>query len=247
MSPLRKTALVTGGARRLGARICHGLAGAGFRVAVHYHNSVEDAAALEGAILLAHGPGSAASFRADLSDPDGREALVEAVAEKFGRLDLLVNNASLFTRTDIDSVTMEDFHRQQTIHVEAPAHLSLLCRKLLAGGAPGGIINILDIFADFPRKGFLPYCAAKAGLKAVTRQLALELAPDVLVNGVAPGAILEPEGGLDEKTMANILARIPMGRFGQAADVAEAVVFLAKARYITGQTLAVDGGRSINI
>jgi pteridine reductase len=133
------------------------------------------------------------------------------------------------------------------IHVEAPAHLALLCRKLLAAGAPGGIINILDIFADFPRKGFLPYCASKAGLKAVTRQLALELAPDVLVNGVAPGAILEPEAGLDADTRSRIEARIPLGRFGQADDVAGAVLFLAQARYITGQVIVVDGGRSINI
>ncbi|MDH5510377.1 MAG: SDR family oxidoreductase [Nitrospinota bacterium] len=247
MSGQGPVAIVTGGARRLGAQICMALAREGYRVAVHHNSSQLEALALVEGIENESGPGRAVAFQADITDMDSRAALVEQVAGRFGRLDLLVNNASKYSKTPPEEMTMDDLMKYHKIHVEAPTHLALLTRKLLAQGGPGRIINILDIFADFPRKGFLPYSASKAGLKAITKQLALELAPDILVNGVAPGAILPPEGGLEEEAMARIVDRIPLGRFGQAVDIAQAVTFLAGSRYITGQVITVDGGRSINI
>ncbi|MDH5638300.1 MAG: SDR family oxidoreductase [Nitrospinota bacterium] len=247
MSGQKPVAIVTGGARRLGAEICLALAREGYQVAVHHNSSELEASALVERIEKENGSGQAAAFMADITDADSRATLVDQVATRFGRLDLLVNNASKYTKTPPDEMTMEDLTVYHKIHVEAPTHLALLTRKLLAQGTPGRIINILDIFADFPRKGFLPYCASKAGLKAITKQLALELAPDILVNGVAPGAILPPEGGLEGAAMARIMDRIPLGRFGQAGDISQAVVFLASSRYITGQVITVDGGRSINI
>jgi len=247
MSGHGPAAIVTGGARRLGAMICIALAREGYRVAVHYHSSGREAADLVEKIEKEMGSGRAAAFQADIITAGSRAALVDRVGESFGRLDLLVNNASRYAKTPIDVMTIEDLTAYHKIHVEAPAHMAQLCRGMLARGGPGRIINILDIFADFPRKGFLPYSASKAGLKAVTRQLALELAPDILVNGVAPGAILQPAEGMQEETMARITGRIPLGRFGQPEDIAQAVVFLAAARYITGQVITVDGGRSINI
>ncbi|MDH5677945.1 MAG: SDR family oxidoreductase [Nitrospinota bacterium] len=247
MSPQRKTALVTGGARRLGAAICMALAQDGFRVAIHHNVSLQAAVELAEEIDGRFGNGSAIPLEADITSPDARAGLVDQVASAFGRLDLLVNNASIYSKSPLQDLTREELLRYHIIHVEAPVELAMLSRRLLAKGAPGGIINILDVFADFPRKGFLPYCASKAGLSAITKQLALELAPAILVNGVAPGAILHPEGGLDEATESRIVSRIPMGRFGQADDVARTVVFLARSAYITGQVITVDGGRSINI
>ncbi|MDH4184409.1 MAG: SDR family oxidoreductase [Nitrospinota bacterium] len=247
MTANAKTALVTGGAKRLGAGVCMALAKAGFRVAIHHHRSQEAALELAGAIDALHGAGAAVAFHADLSNPAERGALMKAVTQTFGRLDLLVNNASVFGKTPPEEFSVEDLERYHKIHVEAPIELSLLAREALASDGVGRIINILDIFADFPRKGYLSYCATKAGLKAATRQLALEFAPKILVNGVAPGAIIMPEGGMDAATLARIEARIPLGRFGQVDDIAGAVVFLAGAAYITGQVIVVDGGRSINI
>lgn len=133
------------------------------------------------------------------------------------------------------------------VHVLAPAALSIAAAPRLQKAGPGRIINMLDIFASYPRKGFTPYAVSKAGLMALTRQLALELAPGVLVNGVAPGAILEPEGDFDSSVTESLRKRIPLGRFGEADDIVNTVLFLAGSDYITGQTIVVDGGRSINL
>lgn len=247
MAAKKPVALVTGAARRLGREISLGLARAGYAVAVHYRSSQDEAESLVAAIGSGHGVGSAAAFRADLDDPASCAKLVSGVAEKFGGLDLLVNNASMFRKTPLENVTADDMQNFMSVHVMAPAVLSMKAAPLLRKGAPGRIINMLDIFASYPRKGFTPYTVSKAGLMALTRQLALELAPGVLVNGVAPGAILEPEAGFDESVVESLRKRIPLGRFGEADDIVRTVLFLAGSCYITGQTIVVDGGRSINL
>ncbi len=238
-------ALITGAARRLGKSITLALAGDGFQVAIHYHSSEKEAVNLVRKIESENG--SAETFKADLSDHTACSRLVDEVTGKFGRLDLLVNNASLFEKTPLKNVSyshIEKFHR---IHVAAPAMLSLFSAEALRKSGPGRIINILDIYARIPRKGFLPYSVSKAGLEALTKQLALEFAPDILVNAVAPGAILEPTGGMDEAMTSSMISKIPLQRFGEPDDIAKCVLFLSKSNYITGQTVVVDGGRSLNI
>ncbi len=247
MNNSRRVALVTGAARRLGRTVALALAGSGYDTAIHYRNSETEASELAEKIVSDRGKGSAETFRADLADPQACEILVKEVIAKFGRIDVLVNNASIFSKTPVASVSHLDIEELHSIHVAAPAILSLSAAGSLKGGMPGRIINILDIFARYPRKGFLPYTISKAGLESLTRQLAVEFAPDILVNGVAPGAILDPDGGMDEATRRAIIKRIPLKRFGAAKDIADAVLFLSKSGYITGQTIIVDGGRSLNI
>lgn len=240
-------ALVTGAARRLGRAIALKLSENGWRVAVHYRSSDREAASLAERINAAGGEGSAKTFKADLNNISECVRLPHEVCEAFGRLDLLVNNASIFQKSGVEQITPEAIERYHATHVVAPAALSMEASRRLGEAAPGRIVNIVDVYASYPKKGYLPYTISKAGLKALTRQLAVELAPDVLVNAVAPGAILEPSGGAGEETVKAIEARIPLGRFGSPEDISKTVLFLAQADYITGQTVVVDGGRSLNI
>ena len=248
MNESSKVALVTGGAKRLGRVIALALAQHGYRIAIHHRGSREQAESLERTISGMNGKGAAALFQASLDNPEEARGLAIAVAEHFGRIDLLVNNASMFGKTPVESVTQQDMDRFHAIHVTAPAVLSLESAKYLGAKEPGGnIINMLDIYADIPRKGYMPYSVSKSGLKSLTRQLALELAPNIRVNAVAPGAILEPNEGMEREQRETMEKRIPLNRFGDPEDIAQAVVFLAQAKYVTGQTIVVDGGRSLNI
>lgn len=242
-----KVALVTGAGRRLGRAIALKLSGSGYRVAVHYRSSESEASSLAGKINAAEGSGAAMIFKADLNNISECVRLPHEVIEVFGRLDLLVNNASIFQKSAMEGITPEAIERYHATHVTAPAALSMEASRCLRAASPGRIVNIVDVYADYPKKGYLPYTISKAGLKALTRQLAVELAPDVLVNAVAPGAILEPAGGAREETLKAIEGRIPLGRFGSPEDISRTVLFLAQADYITGQTIVVDGGRSLNI
>lgn len=239
-----KAALVTGGARRVGAAIARRLHAAGASVLLHYRDSEADAAKLE-AELNAARPKSAAKVKAELLAPIAPRALLAAARDSFGRLDLLVNNASSFFPVEVGAI--ESSHWEELIGSNLRAPL-FICQE----AAPeltkvqGAIINIVDIHAERPLKGYSVYSIAKSGLAALTRSLALELAPGVRVNGVAPGAIAWPEDGqFDPAERARILATTPLGRMGSPADIAQAVHFLACAPYVTGHILAVDGGRSV--
>jgi pteridine reductase len=239
-----KTALVTGGARRVGAAIARRLHAAGANLMLHYRDSAADADALA-AELNALRAKSASTVKAELLAPIAPRSLVSSTLESFGRLDLVVNNASAFFPVPIGAI--ESSHWEELIgsNLRAPLFISQEAAPHLAKGQ-GAIVNIVDIHAERPLKGYSVYSVAKAGLAALTRSLALELAPGVRVNGVAPGAIAWPEDGqFDPEERRRILATTPLSRVGSPEDIAQAVHFLACAPYVTGQILAVDGGRSI--
>jgi len=239
-----KAVLVTGGARRVGAAIARRLHAAGANVLLHYRDSEADAAKLEAALNALRAK-SAARVKAELLAPIAPRALLSAARDSFGRLDLLVNNASSFFPVEVGAI--ESSHWEELIGSNLRAPL-FICQEAAPELAKtrGAIVNIVDIHAERPLKGYSVYSVAKAGLAALTRSLALELAPAVRVNGVAPGAIAWPDDGQFEAAeRSRILATTPLGRLGSPEDIAQAVHFLACAPYITGQVIAVDGGRSI--
>ena len=235
--------LVTGGARRLGAAIVRHLHARGLSVVVHYRSSVDEARRLK-AELEALRPGTVALASADILAPDAPRILVEAALEHFGRLDMLVNNASTFYETPLDTASYAQWDDLMGTNLRTPFFLCQAAAPHLVAHA-GAIVNLIDVHAQRPLKDFPIYSVAKAGLAMLTQSLARELAPHVRVNGVAPGAILWPEAGADEAERARVLARIPLHRTGAPEDIARAVTFLLlDAPYVTGQILAVDGGRS---
>lgn len=239
-----KAALVTGGGRRLGAAIARRLHAAGAAVLIHYRDSEADAAALE-AQLNALRPRSAAKVKAELLAPIAPRALVAAALESFGRLDLLVNNASTFFPVEVGAIEASHWEALVGSNLRAPLFIAQEAADELATHE-GSIVNIVDIHADRPLKGYALYSVAKAGLAALTRSLALELAPRVRVNGVSPGAIAWPDDGqFESHERSRIIATTPLGRVGAPGDIAQAVHFLACAPYVTGQIVAVDGGRSV--
>ncbi len=239
-----KAALVTGGARRVGAAIARRLHAAGAAVLLHYRDSESEAAKLE-AELNALRPKSAAKVKAELLAPIAPRALVSAARDSFGRLDLLVNNASSFFPVEVGAIEASHWEELIGSNLRAPLFICQEAAPELAR-QQGCIVNIVDIHAERPLRGYPLYSVAKAGLAALTRSLAVELAPAVRVNGVAPGAIAWPEDGqVDPAERARIVATTPLARVGSPEDVAQAVHFLACAPYVTGQVIAVDGGRSI--
>ena len=237
-------ALVTGGARRVGAEIARTLHAAGARVAVTYRNSAAEAEALCAA-LDTQRPGSALALQATLGDPQALPALVDAVVKRFGRLDVLVNNASSFYPTPLGQITDADWNELTESNLRAPIFLAQAAAGALRASR-GVIINMVDIHAKRPLKDHIVYCAAKAGLAMVTFALARELGPAVRVNGIAPGPIMWPEQGMTEQLKGQIVANTALKRAGSPRDVAGLVLYLVRdATYITGQIIAVDGGRSI--
>jgi len=240
-----KTVLVTGAARRVGAEIARVLHAEGANLALHYRSATAEAQSLVAEFNAAR-PGSALAFQADLLETDHLARLVTDVAEHFGRLDALVNNASSFFATPIGSIGEREWDDLLGTNLKAPLFLAQAAATHLAV-ARGAIVNITDIHAERPLKNYALYCAAKAGLAGLTRALALELAPHVRVNAIAPGPILWPEdGAFDAAAQANVISRTLLKRGGDPADIARTVRFLlADAPYVTGQILAVDGGRSV--
>ena len=239
-----RVALVTGGARRVGAAIARELHAAGANVMIHYRDSEADAAKLESE-LNARRPRSAAKVKAELLAPIAPRALVSTAVETFGRLDILVNNASTFFPVEVGAMDSSHWEALIGSNLRAPLFISQQAAPELAK-QEGAIVNIVDIHAERPLKGYALYSIAKAGLAAMTRALAIELAPRVRVNGVAPGAIAWPEDGqFPDPERERIVATTPLGRVGSPEDIARAVRFLADSPYVTGQILAVDGGRSI--
>ena len=241
-----KVALVTGSGRRVGAAIVRRLHGAGAKVIIHYRDSDADAAKLESE-LNAQRTRSAAKVKAELLAPVAPRALLGAALDSFGRLDILVNNASAFFAVPVGE--MESSHWEELIgsNLRAPLFIAQQAAEELSKNE-GSIVNIVDIHAERPLKGYALYSVTKAGLAALTRSLAIELAPRVRVNGVSPGAIAWPEDGqFEDAERVRIVATTPLRRTGSPDDVARAVHFLACAPFVTGQILAVDGGRSIFI
>lgn len=243
-----KVVLVTGGAKRVGAAISRRLHGAGAQLAVHYRSSVSEASVLCDE-LNALRPNSAVAFQADLLDLNALPQLVHKVVKKFGRLDALVNNASSFYATPLAEVDEQQWHDLLGTNLRAPLFLAQAAADELRR-SHGCIVSIADIHAERPMHGHLLYSVAKAGLVALTRGLAQEMAPQVRVNAVAPGVILWPEteAWQDENQRRRIVAHTLLKREGEPDDIARAVTFLIQdAPYVTGQIITVDGGRSINI
>ncbi|NMF89975.1 pteridine reductase [Aromatoleum petrolei] len=239
--------LVTGAARRVGAEIARTLHAAGAHVVLHYRSSAGDADALADA-LNRERPGSASTARADLKEDGAPEALADALLARHGRLDALVNNASSFFPTPLGTIDARAWGDLIGSNLKGPLFLSQALAPALRA-AHGTIVNIVDIHAERPLRHYPLYCAAKAGLLGLTRALAVELAPEVRVNGVSPGAIDWPEDGqIAPAEQDEIVRHTLLGRTGSPTDIARSVRFLIfDAPYVTGQILAVDGGRSAHL
>jgi NAD(P)-dependent dehydrogenase (short-subunit alcohol dehydrogenase family) len=237
-----KVALVTGGAVRVGKAISLALASAGADIVMNYNTSSSDAQ--ETAAEIGALGRRALTYQADVSQRDEVQAMVDAAIERFGRLDVLVNSASVWRRTPWEELTEEEWDAKLDVDLKG----AFLCAKaawphLIAHG-DGAIVNIVDLSALKPFPNFLAHSVAKAGLLNLTYGLAHELAPAVRVNAVAPGPVLPPPA-YSEKQIAAVANRTLLKRWGAAEDVADAVVFLVMAPYITGIVLPVDGGERL--
>ncbi|MCA1977850.1 MAG: pteridine reductase [Thiobacillus sp.] len=243
-----KVVLITGGARRVGAASARLLHAAGANLMIHYRSSATDARALS-AELNALRADSVALIQADLLDIGGLPALVNQTVATFGGLDVLLNNASSFYPTPVGSIAEKDWVDLMGSNLKAPLFLSQAAAPELKKRR-GCIINITDIHAERPMKNYVVYSIAKAGLVGLTKSLARELAPEVRVNGIAPGPILWPEddANFDEVSRQRIISHTMLKRAGDPHDIALAVRYFAKdAPFVTGQILAVDGGRSAKL
>jgi len=234
-----KTALVTGGAHRVGKAITLALARAGANVVINYHASAS--AAQETAAEARSLGVDALPVQADISDPQQVEAMVSAAKDRFGAIDILVNNASRFEKTPFPTEDIEAWHRVADILIHGSFYCANAVAPMMLERGEGVIVNILDTAAWNPWPGFAAHCVGKAALWALTRQLALELAPAVRVNAVAPGPVLPPSY-LTPAQIQQIAHRTLLGRWGTPEDVAEAVLFLIRVDYITGEVIWVDGG-----
>ncbi|HAI59704.1 MAG TPA: pteridine reductase [Xanthomonadaceae bacterium] len=239
-------ALVTGAARRVGAAITRHLHAHGFEVVIHHRASPTEAAALA-AQLDSRRAASALVVQADLGDIAALQGIVDATIARFGHLDALVNNASAFHPTPIGRATGDDWAALFDSNAKGPFFLAQAAAPHLRS-AGGAIVNLVDVYGDRPLREHTIYSMAKAANAMLVKSLAVELGPEVRVNGVSPGAILWPEAGKSETAKAAMLAKTALKRVGSPDDIAEAVRWLLQdARYTTGQILAVDGGRLLNL
>jgi pteridine reductase len=235
----QRVALVTGGAVRVGRTISMALLEAGYEVAVHYRSSAVEARELQ---ALAQDLGRpCVPFHADLGDPKAAEGLIASVAQVFGRLDLLVNSAAGFDSRSLTEADAEVWDQVMALNVRAP-HLLVRTAAPLLASSRGAVVNIVDLSAYQAWTEHPVHAVSKAALAHLTRVQARALAPEVRVNAVAPGAVLPPEDYRPERWDA-LAERTPLRRLGTPEDVAQAVLFLARAGFVTGQVLAVDGGR----
>lgn len=240
-----KVALITGAARRIGAEVARTLHAEGATVVVHYKNSAGEAQALK-AELNALRANSCVLLQADLLEVKQFPQLMSALVEQTGRLDILVNNASSFYPTPLGTLQEQQWDDLMGTNLKAPLFLSQTAAAPLQKNQ-GVIINLTDVHGIRPLSEFSVYCAAKAGLIMLTQVLARELGPTIRVNGIAPGAILWPEQPMAEDKRAELLAKTALERMGSPEDIAQTVLFLVRdAPYITGQVIAVDGGRLLN-
>jgi len=239
-----KVALVTGAARRIGAEIVRTLHAFGMDIAIHYRNSESEAKALRDELENSR-KDSTLPLQADLSDTDYIPSIIEQIQRWHGRLDLLVNNASSFYPTHLGGSTEQQWDDLLSTNLKAPFFLAQAATELLKQSR-GNIINLVDIHAERPLKGYSIYSMAKAGNAMMVKSLARELGPEVRVNGIAPGVILWPNAEMDEKTKIETISKTALERTGEPEDIARTVLFLARdADYITGQIIAVDGGRTV--
>jgi pteridine reductase len=244
----QKVVLITGGARRVGAAMCRMLHASGANIMLHYRSSGEDARALQ-AELNAARPDSVALVQADLLNLSLVPSVVSETVGRFGGLDVLVNNASSFFPSPMGEITEQAWEDLVGTNLKTPLFLSQAAAPHLKR-SHGSIVNIVDIHADRPTRSFAVYSAAKGGLMALTRALACDLAPEVRVNGISPGVILWPEDERwsDELARQRIIHTTLLKRVGEPDDIARTARFLIyDAPYITGQVIAVDGGRSIHL
>ena len=239
--------LITGAARRVGAAIARELHAAGARVVLHYRNSGYEAHALAEELESLR-PESTATIGGDLTEADVPARLIHVALQRFGRLDALVNNASSFYPTPIGEIDETAWTELIGSNLKAPLFLSQAAADALRA-ASGAIVNIVDIHAERPMRNYPLYCTAKAGLQGLTRALATDLAPDVRVNGIAPGPIMWPEDGqYSDVQRDKIVGDTLLRREGDPTDIARTARFLIlEAPYITGQIVAVDGGRSAHL
>jgi pteridine reductase len=242
-----KTILVTGAAKRVGRSIARELHAAGANIVVHYRTATEAALAIT-AELNAQRPGSALCQQADLLDIHALSDLIARTVEHFGRLDALVNNASSFFATPIGSIDLADWNNLIGSNLQAPLFLTQAAAPHLKA-THGAVVNITDIHAERPLAGYPLYSVAKAGLLGLTRALAIELAPEIRVNAVAPGPILWPDdAAFDDQSRERIVAHTLLKHEGSPHDIARTVKFLLNdAPYITGQVINVDGGRTAHL
>ena len=244
-APKQRVALVTGGAKRVGAAVVRRLAQEGFSVAFTYHRSAREAQAAAEDLSSDHPGQRFVAVSADLTVPETSVPRVKSDFDRqFDRLDVLVNNASLYQPAALPQATVEQSRRLWAIHVEAPM---LLCQAFapLLRESRGHVVNMVDLLAERPWPQYLAYCASKAGLWNLTLGLARELAPEVTVNGIAPGVVEWPPDYPEEERQ-KYLRRVPLARPGTPQDVAETVLFLCTGgSYVTGQVIRLDGGRSV--
>jgi pteridine reductase len=239
-----RVALVTGSAKRIGAAIAKGLHAAGYNLVLHYRESQKVAESLT-AELNQQRANSAICIQADFDQIESIKTLAEKTIQQWQRLDLLVNNASMFYPTPLAEANIQDWNSLFNSNLQAPYFLIQALADALKK-SQGSIINIADIYADKPLRNHSLYCMAKAGNVMMTKSLALELAPNIRVNGIAPGAILWPETPTGDTQ--KILEKIPLKKLGDPDEIVNLVLFLAsKSNYITGQIISVDGGRSLHM
>ncbi len=243
MTMQEKVALVTGSAKRIGRAVANALADRGVHQAVHYRTSKTDA---DEAVELFRVLGvEAESFQADLSHVNEAEALASEVLKRFGRLDILVNNASVFFPSPLGEVTDLQWDTLINTNLKGPFFLAQKVGLAMKAAVGGTIINIGDWAAERPYTGYLPYCISKAGVVAMTKGLAKALAPEVRVNCINPGPVMLPED-LSEAEKEEVMRKIPLQRTGSPADIANAVVFLCEGTdFMTGAVITVDGGRAV--
>jgi pteridine reductase len=243
-----KVVLITGGAKRVGAAICRLLHADGAQLMIHYRTSENEARALQ-AELNALRPDSVAIVQGDLCNLGRLPGLVQDAVTRFGKLDVLINNASSYYATEIGEIGQSEWDDLIGSNLKAPLFLSQAAAEALKQQR-GCIVNITDMHVERPKKGYVVYSVAKAGLTTLTRSLAHELGPEVRVNAVAPGPVLWPEDNpqFDESYCQKVISQTLLKRVGEPTDIAKAVKFLIQdAPFITGQVIAVDGGRSLNL
>lgn len=245
MDSPNQVALITGSARRIGAALARTLHQAGMNIVIHYHHSKVAAHDLATELNEIR-PQSAIALKADLDDLHQCQQLVISAQSYWQRLDILINNASTFFPTPIGETTEAEFNNLIASNFKGPFFLSQYAKPALAEKS-GCIINITDIHGFEPMRNYSVYCAAKAALIMITKTMAKELAPQIRVNGIAPGPTLWPEGvnKMDPSMQEAVIKKIPMQRIASPTDICETALFLINQQYITGQIIAVDGGRHL--
>ncbi len=245
-NPIEPVVLVTGAARRVGAVIVRHLHAAGYRIALHVRHSRSEGEALQSELLACRAD-SCLLLEGDLADTAALPALVARTLDHFGRLDALINNASAFYPTPIGATTEQNWDELFASNAKAPFFLAQAAAPALRLSR-GAIINITDIYAERPLRGHTVYVMAKAALRMMTLSLARELAPEVRVNAIAPGAILWPEAGKAYADQQALIDKTPLQRAGEPDDIARLALFLLRdAPYVSGEVIKVDGGRSLTI